>query len=87
MQVALAPIGYGLPRSYSSDRASDRVELRKAQRVWRARTRLFPEANVVAGGGGCIVQPEKTAEVYYCATCRHIRDEWFRKYAELKQYE
>lgn len=87
MQVTLAPIGYGLPRSYSTGTVSERAELRNAERVWRARDRLFPEANMWAPGGGCMVMPEKHAEVHYCATCRNARENWFRQHAGLAKYE
>jgi hypothetical protein len=83
MDIGMVPIAYGLPRSYSSTSA----ESRNASRVWRARRRLFPEANLWAGGGGCTVQPEKTAEVHFCAICRRERAEWFRSHPGFEQYE
>jgi hypothetical protein len=81
MDIVILPIHYGLPASLSSD------ALRKTERVSRARRRLFPEANLSAAGGGCMVQPEKTAEVHSCAECRQAREEWFRRHPDLQQYE
>ncbi len=87
MEIGLVPVAYGLPRSYSSDDPGDRVALRKARRVWSAHRRRFPEANLRAGGGGCVVQPEKVAEVHYCSHCRRVREEWFRRHPGYEQYE
>lgn len=83
MDIGMVPIAYGLPWSYSSASA----ESRNASRVWRAERRLFPEANLRAGGGGCMVQPEKTAEVHFCAICRRERAEWFRNHPGFERYE
>jgi hypothetical protein len=87
MKVGLVPIAYGLPRSYSSDDPSDRAALRNARMVWRAKRRLFPEANLWAGGGGCIVQPEEVAETHFCSECRRVRSEWFSRHSGFEQYE
>lgn len=87
MRIGLVPIVYGLPRSYLLDDPAGRAELRKARRVGRAGERLFPEANVDAPGGGCMVQPEAAAEVHYCTECRHAREAWFRSHPGLERYE
>jgi hypothetical protein len=83
MEIGMVPIAYGLPLSYSPASADGR----NASRVWRAERRLFPEANLQAGGGGCTVQPEKTAEVHFCAICRRERAEWFRNHPGFERYE
>ncbi|HEX8255686.1 MAG TPA: hypothetical protein VF846_21285 [Thermoanaerobaculia bacterium] len=87
MQVALAPVAYGLLASYSDSTASQRAELRRAESVRRARERHFPHANMWAPGGGCIVGPEKQAEVYYCPTCRNAREKWFAEHVGFQKYE
>lgn len=87
MDIGIAPIAYGLPRSYGSDNAADRAALREAKKVRRARKQRFPEAHPRAGGGGCVVGPEKTAEVHYCRLCREAREAWFRAHPGLEEYE
>jgi hypothetical protein len=85
MSVGLVPIAYGLPRSYSSNVASDRRALRKAKKFWRASERLFPEANT-AVGGGCLVGPEEQAERHYCEQCRLARTVWLQQHRGFEAY-
>jgi hypothetical protein len=85
MAVDTVPIGYGLARSYSLP--DDRIALREAKRFWRAQRRLFPEANLRAGGGGCTVGFEDKAESYYCEVCRHARAEWLKRHPGYEQYQ
>jgi hypothetical protein len=87
MDVGTSPIQYGLPRMYSDGVPADRIALRQARTFSRARERLFPEAHPIAGQGGCMVGPEKEAETYYCAVCRHARAEWLQRHPSFKQYE
>ena len=87
MELGVVPIAYGLPRSYSSDNPADRAVLQDARQVWRAKQKLFPEANMTVAGGGCFIQPEKVAEVHYCVRCRRAREEWFRRHPRAEQYE
>lgn len=84
MSAGLVPIVYGLPRSYSSNVASDRRALRKAQKFWRASERLFPEANTDIGGG-CLIGPEDQAERHYCEECRRARTRWLQQHRSFEE--